>query len=70
MKKEEILNSQQFGFSGGQKESALKAMDEYAKAKWDEACEAQKSIIKDRYYDIEVDLDDVVIHAPKPEFKP
>lgn len=46
------------------------AAEIYAKANWEEACEAQKEIIKKRYYDIEINDLVSITQAPKPEFKP
>ena len=45
-------------------------MDVYARSKWDEACEVQSEVIKDRYYNTELDEVQSIIDAPKPEFKP
>jgi hypothetical protein len=62
------------------KANVVAAMDEYARAKWDQACEEQRKLCSSGYMAIDVydhsnkfeTIDreiNAIKHAPKPEFK-
>jgi hypothetical protein len=71
---EEILSNQRLNISEFVRNGCLKAMDEYARAKWDQACEEQRDRCVAQFINsIDVRVNQFTAReycaiAPKPEF--